>query len=844
LSILSLLAAAALVATADAPREVPRLAAVPAAKPPLIDGRLDDPAWQNTPGTDRFTQFFPFDGAPPSEQTNMRVLYDATALYIGFDCQQTHTPIVERLTRRDRDSESEWVWIAVDSRNDGKSAFVFAVNISGVQADGQIIDQTTYSWEWDEHWEAKTARTPTGWSAELRIPVRALRFDGRAPVQSWGFQATRFIAQRQETVMWAYYPRDVATPLTYLGRLEEMRGLKGAGALELLPFAAAYARRRDAIENTRGSDFHLGGTAGLDLKWHVAHDLTLDAAFNPDFAQVEADQVILNLTNFETFFPEKRPFFLEGIEAFSFPLSVFYSRRIGSAPPVPAGATGDQQIDLPLPATIYGAGKLVGRLGPRWTLGALSALTAPNRITVETAGAAGNVAAVERLAAPATAFNVLRLKHELGWGHIGVIGTAATAFERNGNYAVAPDPTMQVCPAAVTTAAGGRCFHDAYLAGADARWRSPAAEYVVSGAFVQSYIAKGVIAAEPDGTMIGPGATAPGGWLRIAKEGGKHVIWSAEYSGLGRKLQYNDVGYMARQNLHAYKASFGWRTLEAGAHTIETTSTIDAAGNWNFDGLDLGQLYSLTTRLRLRNFSSVFLAADAGPARYDDREVGDGTALERAGYLGGRIELGTDPRGSFAATLTNQSQLIAGGSYATSLQVDLVVHALPQLDIGLLPQITWSAGEFRHAHEVSTDVDAFFGKLAAKSVSATLRVSYTFTPQLTLQTYMQAFLAAGHYTDLRLLPTVPGSKVSLAALQAAPTVSPPQSPDFEQAAINVNVVVRWEYRLGSTIYLVYTRSQQPNVANFTTPATLTTTAFSHGAAADVILLKFSYWWAS
>ena len=474
----------------------------------------------------------------------------------------------------------------------------------------------------------------------------------------------------------------------------------------------------------------------------------------------------------------------------------------------------------------------------------MSALTAPNRITVETAGAAGDVAAVERLAAPATAFNVLRLKHELGWGHVGVIGTAATAFERNGNYAVATDPSMRICPAAVTTATGGRCFHDAYLGGADARWRSPAAQYVVSGAFVQSYIAKGVTATEPDGTMIGPGATASGGWLRIAKEGGKHVIWNAEYSGLGRKLQYNDVGYMARQNLHAYKASFGWRTLEAGAHTLETTSTIDAAGNWNFDGLDLGQLYSLTTRLRLRNFSSVFLAADAGPARFDDREVGDGTALERAGYLGGRIELATDPRGSFAATLANQTQFIAGGSYATSLQMDLVVHALPQLDIELLPQLTWSAGEFRHAHEVSSEVDAYFGKLAAKSVSATLRVSYTFTPQLTLQTYMQAFLASGNFTDLRLLPTVPGTKVSLAALQAAPAATPPQTPDFEQAAINVNVVVRWEYRLGSTIYLVYTRSQQPNVATFTTPATLTTSAFRHGAAADVILLKFSYWWAS
>ena len=215
----------------------------------------------------------------------------------------------------------------------GEERLQFAVNISGTIADGQIIDQTTYSWEWDENWEGKTAHRAGGWSAEIRIPIRVLRFDGSQPVQSWGFQAARFIAERQETNLWAYFPRDVATPIAYLGRLEDLRGLKGGGALELIPFGVGYARRQDAIEDVMlGSGFKLAGSAGLNLKWHLANDVTLDAAFNPDFAQVEADQVILNLTNFETFLPEKRPFFLEGNEAFSFPLQVFYSRRIGAAP--------------------------------------------------------------------------------------------------------------------------------------------------------------------------------------------------------------------------------------------------------------------------------------------------------------------------------------------------------------------------------------------------------------------------------------------------------------------------------------------------------------------------------
>src|SRR6185436_10704541 len=194
----------------DQPREVPHLAPVRTSRPPIIDGRVDDAAWQQAAPTDVFTQQAPFDGAKPSERTQMRVLYDDDAIYLAFDCDQVNTPIIERLTRRDRDSESEWVWILIDSRNEGKSAYQFAVNISGTIADGQIIDQTTYSFEWDENWEGKSAHRAGGWSAEIKIPIRVLRFDGSQPVQSWGFQAARFIAERQETNLWAYFPRDVA----------------------------------------------------------------------------------------------------------------------------------------------------------------------------------------------------------------------------------------------------------------------------------------------------------------------------------------------------------------------------------------------------------------------------------------------------------------------------------------------------------------------------------------------------------------------------------------------------------------------------------------------------------
>jgi hypothetical protein len=174
----------------------PHLAATRTEAPPIIDGNLDDAAWKAAVPSSAFTQQTPFDGFGPSERTTIRVLYDDQALYFGFDCQQLHSPIMGRLTRRDHDSESDWVWIQIDSRRDGKNAVMFAVNVVGVIADGTIHDQTVASFDWDENWEARTARRADGWSVEIRIPLRILRFDSGLPVQSWGMQAVRYIADR------------------------------------------------------------------------------------------------------------------------------------------------------------------------------------------------------------------------------------------------------------------------------------------------------------------------------------------------------------------------------------------------------------------------------------------------------------------------------------------------------------------------------------------------------------------------------------------------------------------------------------------------------------------------
>jgi hypothetical protein len=826
----------------------PHLAATRTATPPVIDGALDDQAWQDAVPTAAFTQQSPLDGRPPSEQTTLRVLYDDQALYFAFDCRQVSAPIVGRLTRRDRDSESDWVWVQIDSRRDGKNAVMLAVNVAGVVADGAIHDQTVFSWEWDENWEAKATRSAGGWTAEIRVPLRILRFDSTLPVQSFGLQAMRFITNKQEIDMWAYTPRDVAGGVARFGSLDDLRDLKRGGALELRPFALGRVRRRDAAADTVGRGYDAGGSAGLDLKWHVTQDLTLDAAVFPDFAQVEADQIILNLTNIETFLPEKRPLFLEGLDAFATPLLVFYSRRIGTAPVSPTLRMNgtmptEQLVEVPDMGVIYGAGKLVGRLDDRWTVGALSALTARNEVTVQ--DMASGVRST-RLVEPEMAFNVLRLKRELGRNaYVGVIATGSTPlFEQTGDYPLDGSTGQRLCPSGVMVSPGSHCFHDAYLAGADGFWRADSGDYVLGGQLVESYIRGGPTRVLLDGTQIGSGDRAPGGWMRVAKEGGQ-AIWSLEYTGSGRKLDYNDLGYLVRQNLHELKASVGFRTFEPGRFSGETLSALEIDERRSLSGLDLGQTYELNTRWRLRGFWNVALAADFAPAHFDDREVGDGAALERGRWAGGKIEIVTDPRKAVSGSLANQTQFIFNG-FATSLQGSLTLHLLPQLEIELLPQLTYTSGEPRYASLVIDAANYVFGRLQAESAGATLRASYAFTPRLTLQAYAQLFLASGHYTDFSSVPRgASPPQIPLDSLRPYVLLPGAANPDFEQAALNVNVVLRWEYRLGSTLFLVYSRSQIPTVDLTPEQAgQLNLGAIARGAAVDTLLVKLSYWWAS
>jgi hypothetical protein len=839
---LALLTLAPLLARA----EPPHLRAVRVSEAPRFDGRLDEPFWQKLPATDAFVQKFPDEGTTPSEATTLRVAYDRDALWIGIDCPQRRSPIIARLTRRDRPIESDSVSVALDTRHNGTQAFELAVNAAGVLSDLLRFNDTDSSSDWDENWDARVSRRADGWSAELRVPLRILRFDGKQRVQSFGMQVRRYISARQETDEWAFIPRSAAGEVSRYGSLDDLRDLKPPSAFELRPFALALVRHRDAISTVLARGWDATGSAGLDLKWHLTQNLTLDATFNPDFGQVEADQVVLNLTNYEIYFPEKRPFFQEGVDVFTTILPLVYTRRVGLAPELPALRVeppyAELLVDAPAPSRIYGAAKLVGTLGKRLTLGVMSALVARNDVEVQV----GETRAA-RVAEPMSLFDVVRLRWQLARNtDLGLMFTASNRFEAVGRYALQPNGGAEyaLCPSGALVRPGDRCFHDSYVGGPDLRWRSASGDYQL----VAQAIVSGIVGGAPrrllDGTFINAGDVGGGGAVDLSKQGGKHWLFELEYDFASQKLDYNDLGYMARQNLHHVDAILEYRTTQPWRRTVETHWRAEFFDRETFGGLNLGRGYQLNTQGKLASLWSWFAELHFRDRHYDDREVGDGTALQRERLVGLELGVYSDPRRRVYFELFTQAQIIWNGVH---METDgkLTIRALPQLDFDLLPTASYDRGEPRFAGNGLSPGEQLYGRLEASSVGATLRATYTFLPRLSLQVYAQLFFAFKHYSGFSLFRARPGELgpvVHLEDLQATTQV-PSVSPDLAETVLNLNAVLRWEYRLGSTLYFVYTRAQSPDLGLMTGEhRRFDLGALKKSPAADVLLLKLTYWW--
>jgi len=779
----------------------PAVAAARTASAPSIDGRLDDAAWQAAPPFTGFVQKFPAEGTHPADPTTVRVLYDDAAVYLAIDCRQTAAPITARLTRRDRVIEADRVAVYLDTMLDRKSAYHFEVNAAGVQVDGLHYADTEVSYDWDDVWQAAVSRRRDGWSAELKVPLQLLRFRG-GPYEMWGFQVRRYVAASQEIDELAYVPRDAGGEVSRYGELGPLRDLKKPLGVELRPFAVARLTHRDPTEETLERGFDAGGDVGLDGKWRLATSTTLDFTVNPDFGQVEADQVVLNLTSYETFFPEKRPFFLEGLDLFATPINVLYTRRIGSVPVSPELAAEETLEAAPDPARIDGAAKLTGRAGPT-SFAALSAVTDETTVTAR----AEDGTSRSLVAAPYTFFNAARFKLDVGEdAAIGLIGTSAVRLGEE---------------------------RDSAVGGLDFGWRSPGGDWAASGQALVGAVGDGEPRQFPDGSLIRPGDASGAALLSVAKQGG-HVVSEVDCDVTGRHFDPDDVGYLERQDVAHCFGSAGWHDTAAGRFLVEVQHNLEIFYRTNLRGQDLGGGYQINTSGQLRSAWRYFTELHWRPAHLDDREVGDGTALERAGLLGWELSIHSDPRRAVVVNAASTTQRLSNG-WNLEAELGATFRLHPQLDLELEPTALLTTGEPRFIGESGDQ--RLFGHLRALALGGTVRATYTFTPALTLQAYAQLFVDRVRFSEFSSAPAT-DEVIELGEL--APAAAPAESPDFVDGALNATVVVRWELRPGSTLYWVYTRAQT-HAAAADPDTSLPAVSTLRAPAADVILVKLSWW---
>jgi hypothetical protein len=514
----------------------------------------------------------------------------------------------------------------------------------------------------------------------------------------------------------------------------------------------------------------------------------------------------------------------------------------------------ERLYDYPQPTPMYGAMKLAGDLHGGWTIAGLSAVTAPNEVDVVVPSGARD----PRLIDPLTAYNVLRLRSQLAPGlDVGVMGTATTRGEpvqgwplrltSRAGYPAVPTadgsaPTKQWCPGRALTNIGERCFHDAYVGSADLVWRSPSGEYAIRGQGFGSLIENGTTRTLPDGTPIGRGDLGFGGVLRLSKAGGEHWVLDGTVGARSRTLDFNDLGFMDRQNYARAAAYAEYRTLQPSHGLMETHTWALGFGTNNLDGLALERGLMLMENAVLASRSSLSLGGYAIAQHFDDREVGDGTALERDALVGSVQAVSSDPRLPFVLSAQASEELLAEGANF-SAQVGITWRPASMVELQILPAYTRNFGEPRYAGTGQAPTDLVFGRLQADSAGTTLRAAYTFTPTLTLQAYGQLFLATNHYFDYAHFtspPSGPRPVVRLSELVLG--TAPPINPDFEQGSLALNVILRWEYHLGSTIYFLYTRSQNPNVVLDSSQVPRLDPGFVRNApASNVFMVKLTYW---
>ncbi len=822
-----------------------------------VDGRLDESIWlQATPITE-FTQNDPDEGRPISEPTEVRFLYDDDAIYIGgwfYDSE----PITTRLARRDAFvSDSDFFVVLFDSYHDHQTAYRFATNPSGMKRDeiqsGRRFGGSFHGFgggdqSWDPIWEVATSITDDGWFAEIRIPFSQLRFSPDED-QTWGIQLERAIVRRKERAVFSFTPKLDRGGVARYGHLSGIRGVGGGKKLELLPYVGISAEYIEQTPNTdvtfsnpfrSGSDYF--SRTGLDLKYRLGSNLTLDATVNPDFGQVEVDPAVINLTAFETRLQERRPFFVEGAEIFEFGRGgpggstgrapqIIYSRRIGRRP---QGSISSDAVysDTPTATTIAGAAKITGKVGNGWSIGVLEAVTGRESAPYINELGVDDRAIVE----PPTNYLLGRIRKDMRAGQTR-IGAMASAVNRD----ISDEDLAE------------RLRSSAYTTGLDFQHEWANRTWRLNSAFATSYIqgseesitraqrASARYFQRPDAfhLSVDSAATSMSGYYAMVdlnRQAG-YVQLKVAMAAMSPGYAVNDMGFQTETGRYIIDTDLSYQQPRPGRHFRNWRMWGSPDAKWNSNGDLIFANFNSNFRFQLLNYwgGSARVARDF--ATDDDRLTRGGPLARHPSEWSGNISINSDSRKALSLRSRYNWAAKEDGSWAHSANIDFTYKSGEKVVLRVGPDVKRSFSASQYVTSVSDELADhtydrryIFAPIDQTTVSLETRLNITFSPTLTFELFAQPFLSRGNYGRLKEFGA-PGTLdfqiygVDVGTLGRGTdgyyVVDPDGEGDAESFSVSDrdfnfqsllgNAVLRWEWSPGSTLFLVWQQSRSHRI---------------------------------
>ncbi|MFN2602517.1 MAG: DUF5916 domain-containing protein [Gemmatimonadaceae bacterium] len=794
--------------TVPAPTDTSAVA-LRADSPPVIDGRDDDKVWASTPVISAFKEWRPTEGKDARFKTEAKIAYDASNLYVLVRAYDPHPDSIKKLLeRRDSFTSSDMVWLFIDSYHDRRTGYEFGVNAAGVKTDATIYNDGNEDFAWDGVWDVATRIDSLGWIAEYRIPLSQMRYS-RDRAHTFGIIIDRDISRFSERESWPLLRQSKPGFVSQFGSLHGLDDLVAPRKLEATP----YVVTRNSTDIV-GNQFRQRSSvdAGGDVKYRVAPNITLDATINPDFGQVESDPAVLNLSAYESFFDERRPFFVQGRGLFRFDVNcsavncngegLYYSRRIGRTPQL-AGIYGDTVPQQPI--TIIGATKVIGRLPRGLTFGLLDAVTqreaSPGDTTYD----------------PATNFALLRATQDFRKGS-STIGAMFTGVNRRLDQWSSP-----YLPSS------------AYAGAVDFRHRLFSNTYEISGSLDQSRVQGSqstILSLQRNGVhnYQRPDAKLPldsnrtvltgdAEEFKFGKISGQHLSFESALQRRSPGFEVNDLGFLRRADQVSWSTWAGLFDRKQRQYYNSLQVNNNWWQYWTADGLPLERAYNTNTHITFKNNMGFHFGGTLGQLGtvFDDRAARGGPAVRQEHYVAPWMGITGDDRKAIVPFMW-MNYFRGDGGRSSSLNLN------PEIDYKVLGQFS-SAFSLNWTHNISdaqfygrfTDASGqhyTFAHLDQHTTSLTARLNYTFSPDVSLQTYLQPFVSKGTYSRVRQLSSNPRAgnyDDRYAPFDNASVTSDPGGFNFKQ--LQSNVVFRWEYKPGSTLFAVWNSGRQGFLPN-------------------------------